>query len=792
MKTILRSLVVSLLLALFSNTTLAQTVQSCPSGQICTVYIMMNGVQGTTAANWKAQVTAYGNSYLAARNLPLDSPYVKFDSVFNHGGYLIGDLAEATVQWIAQAIKVVLPNDPDFIALIDRIRLYSANGYRVVLVGHSQGTFYTNFAYETIRDHVILIPTIPTLPDPTKLSIVNIASAADHVADGNGRYTTQCGDVMYVVPGSLPSNINNDGPASCSPGLGVHPVDLHLLDAYLAAGSKTQKQVYADFDLAASLPDPGCTGDINCYLKDNFSAIDSVNNFAQTFLENPISADGSTIQELSGTLRLTSYNNYTPGLTGPGMAPVPARLSVRSRRVFRGQFSVNTQYNSYGNPYGNNGTNSITLVNSVTNAVAAYWTLAPISVNTTWYPLNFTRTGTQISLFVDGVSYGSFPSNSTDGYYLMFDLKGNNTLQIRNLSVTLPTGTVAITANVPTQCSLNGVNITAPATLTNQYIGTKTLTCVAPAGYTLNSVTPPSQTLSAGGTANFAVSLTAIPQGNITWTPPSTTLNVTQGGSGYVDLVLKSVGGLSGNANLSLNCTTCGPSFSYNFPTSVALSANGSATVRMTLTDHGNAVGTYSYQYKARLGATGIATANITVKVIALPPMTVSCAFAWSPAVVGEANYVTASQVGGVPPVAFTLNNYNVTGPLTIFANSVGTLSATVKGTDNIGRVATNTCSIPAIATPTPVLSSLSVASMRKGVTTRVTLTGSGFIHGSQVRYCDSPAFGTNCPGATVTYVNGNQLVLPGIVWYFPGTLYFKVVNPGNLSSGIKTMTVTN
>ena len=795
-----KNLMCLFLLVVFSNMILAQNQPknpvACPPGKACTVFLWMNGVLGGPTSNeWEAKVKGYKSAYFATHDLPLDDNLVKFDFVFNKGGTGWGtlgpDLSQSNRQMALLLLHEVDINDPDFVALLDAIQAYSSKGYKVIGVGHSQGTLYMDLAYQGIRDKKVgtHVQSITFLPDNNKFQIVNIATPWPNVPDGNGMYTTQCGDGILKVTDTLPANINN-GYQTCASGGESHLIYWHLLDTYLIDRSLTQKQIFADLDLALGLPNPGCIGDYNCFFRDNFANDYSTTNYLANYRQ-------------MGNLKLAESSGISTGAILGGIGsldllnlPTPnsSEVSLRTRPIFKGEFTLSLRYSSSGAS-----NKRIALINAATNKLnppAAFWDLGPLSNNGDWHTLVLTRTSSQISVTVDGTAYAPFNSNMTDGYYIYFDLKdGINNLQIRNLSVIRNIGTVNITSDVATSCKLNGnIAVSAPGSST-QPIGNQLLTCSAPPGYKVTSIAPNSQELSAGAIARFAVTLTAIPtEGTIVWAPENYSLNVTQGGPGVANVTLKSQNGLSGSANLSLNCTNCAPNFEYKFPTVAALPANGSVTVQVNFTDHNNSPGLYNYQYKARVGPTAVAIANISVKVVALPPMIVNCAFAWSPAVVGEANSVIGTWSGGAAqPVAITLNNFNTAGPLTVFANSVGSLIVTVKGTDNIGRTASNTCLIPAVAMPTPVLSSLTVnSSPKKGIPIKVTLAGSGFVHGSQVRYCDSPAFGTNCPGATVTYVNGNQLALPGITWYVPATIYVRVVNPGNLSSGVKTLVVTN
>ncbi|MFA5792082.1 MAG: hypothetical protein WC884_03560 [Candidatus Paceibacterota bacterium] len=703
MKTILKLLVMLWLLVLSSGSVMAQTttVTPCPTGKTCTVFIWMNGIKGTSPVDWRTKVIAYGNTYRAAHNPSLDPTYFVFDSVFNHGGYSTEDLAQASAQWISQAIKQVDFSDQDFVALIDMIRLYSGNGYHVVLVGHSQATFYTNFAYEAIRDKKVFpIPTIPNLPDPTKLSVVNIASASDHVADGTGRYTTHCGDIMRIVPRSLPSNINNDGSTGCSSGLGVHPIDIHQLDAYLGYGSLSQLQIYADLDLAANLPDPGCAGDINCYLKDNFIGYYG-NNFRQ--VGDPILAYGSTIDTAShlGTLQMTSYNNYSPVLTGTGIASAPARLSLQSRRVFTGPFTVNLRYNAV-----KSGDGFIHI--SLNNASDGSPEFGLSAIKTGWQTLVFSKTDTEISLSVDGVLLGSTPSSAMNGYYLDFDLQGNNTLQVQNLSVVRgatapqpPTMTLTPETNNLSVVQGNSGSVNLTLKSQNGMTGNPSLGmwCMGscPSGFSYNFPNGTTTNLPANGSISARVTFnptTATPgtykyeyratlsgttavakitvtvtaptsqTPTMTLTPASNALSVVRGNPVTANLVLTSRNGMTGNPTITLYCSVaCPTGFSYNYTYGSArtLSANGTLPISATFTPSSSVtLGTSNFQYWVTLnGVTVKATIAVTVTASATTTTTGTI-------VVSTTNSVSTPC---------TLNGVAITAPVILTNQVVGTKS---------------------------------------------------------------------------------------------------------------------
>ena len=111
-----------------------------------------------------------------------------------------------------------------------------------------------------------------------------------------------------------------------------------------------------------------------------------------------------------------------------------------------GPFTASFQYSSIGT-----GTN-LTLSESLSNSAIAGVSLLAGGTHT----LTFTKTDTQIKVYVDGNLLQSKPSTRTTGYYLSFDLQGANNLQIQNLSVvrgaTTPT---PVPPTLTASCSAN-------------------------------------------------------------------------------------------------------------------------------------------------------------------------------------------------------------------------------------------------------------------------------------------------------------------------------------------------
>ena len=155
---------------------------------------------------------------------------------------------------------------------------------KTVCLGHSQGNFFCNLAYQVIRKD--LASSAYALPNNNVLEVVSIATPASYTADGRFQYVKYCKDVINAVPFAL--NYNYQNPADIVPcvlfptggflsdlqafaSLLLTPIgkgqgwNQHDMDAvYLAPGSDLLNHVMTL--IANTLPDPGCNGDERHYM----------------------------------------------------------------------------------------------------------------------------------------------------------------------------------------------------------------------------------------------------------------------------------------------------------------------------------------------------------------------------------------------------------------------------------------------------------------------------------------------------------------------------------------------
>ena len=128
--------------------------------------------------------------------------------------------------------SATLPFQPDLLTHEAFYTSQLALGQRIVVVAHSQGSLYANQAYDVV-----------TAQGGSDLfHIVAVATPAHSIA-GFGPYFTLAGDVITLVPGSLPENIANDPPSPCLDG---HAVACHLFDSSymdIQNGDKTRPAI---------------------------------------------------------------------------------------------------------------------------------------------------------------------------------------------------------------------------------------------------------------------------------------------------------------------------------------------------------------------------------------------------------------------------------------------------------------------------------------------------------------------------------------------------------------------
>ena len=414
----------------------------------------------------------------------------------------------------------------DYVTILNRVKDLLRQGQQVILLGHSQGNFYTNFVYEEISANTAFLQEIGlTLPNSNALNMVGISVPSSYMADGRNMYLTHCNDAIQLVPGHLPANFSSSGcavanvitgPLSISQAtqyatelrnLASFPstwsgffgrfkslfnlpravlyvwrlydaVQQHYLEkGYLTStdGSLTNISRKIVRMLEDSLPDPGCGGDANCYLKDSFRTIDYTGNWLQT--GDLQAAKNSSAKQASGILELYTKGYFVAGGGSGSTVYAPGKITLRTRRVFTGPFKADLQFNHIGG-----GVSTISLKKAVDNTTALSITVnngpgqnsvkvypassvpMPTASNFRgWRQLTFTKTDTRVGIAIGSTSWALNTSDTMSGYYLELNSVGDNTLQIRNLSV-VRTGVTPPPPPPPTltaTCSANPVVILA-------------------------------------------------------------------------------------------------------------------------------------------------------------------------------------------------------------------------------------------------------------------------------------------------------------------------------------------
>lgn len=263
------------------------------------------------------------------------------------------------------------------------------------------------------------------------------------------------------------------------------------------------------------------------------------------------------------------------------------------------------------------------------------------------------------------------------------------------------TGTVNVTVSGYSgniSCTLNSSNITAPTTLSSQATGNYTLSCTPPSGYSVSSISPSSsQTLSAGGTVTFAVTLTTVPSYTFTTVNGSQTVQAgNQVGYGlnltpvnnFTYPVTVFVSGLPSNtsiispSSLTFNIgPTSGASFTLTLQTT-----GGTPTGAYTLTLHAQGGGIDQYLYP-------------TLIVTAPPPgpLSVSCSMSPNPINLGSGTSQIATATGGSGGYLYSFNggsyqSSNSGG--TFLPPDAGVWSYNVTVKDSSNTTASNNCNV--------------------------------------------------------------------------------------------------
>ncbi len=108
-------------------------------------------------------------------------------------------VVQNTIQFLSNINRIT---DEDIRDHIDMYRKDLSDGYKIVLLGHSQGNFYANFEYDILSSESV--------------GVVSVATPADRVGDGREHYTTFYEDaivhaVRFMYPESyvyLPPNMH--------------------------------------------------------------------------------------------------------------------------------------------------------------------------------------------------------------------------------------------------------------------------------------------------------------------------------------------------------------------------------------------------------------------------------------------------------------------------------------------------------------------------------------------------------------------------------------------------------
>ncbi len=138
-------------------------------------------------------------------------------------------VVEKTLEYLGEGYKIA---DED---VRDHIKMYKEDlddGYKVILIGHSQGNFYANVEYDILSSDSV--------------GVVAVATPADRVGDGSEHYTTFYEDVIihavrFFYPESyfyLPPNMHAQ---RCG------DIDCHSFrSSYLHPGNESREKIIND------------------------------------------------------------------------------------------------------------------------------------------------------------------------------------------------------------------------------------------------------------------------------------------------------------------------------------------------------------------------------------------------------------------------------------------------------------------------------------------------------------------------------------------------------------------
>lgn len=445
MKNGFRSIVFQfLLLAILSS---GMAMAQCPNGK--TNVILVNGILTPTAARWSNRVAGIGEKFFAThpKLIPACIEFVAFYNQSNGrlsdamesaqfavniadlGPYLadldkltdpangpypligmgsvVSGYTEAVVSGRLQGPLNARPQDyKDLVSLI-KTKLQAHEG--VILIGHSEGNYYVNYAYqEIVADKTAQAQWGISLPNLNWLSVVGIANPSNFSADGRYNYITDCNDIIQVVPQHLPANSGNavncaildliSGPLTAAEAASLYvswrsAVDplktwkdlvtrliidsitaislphyvayagrlwfaarTHSLDAYMADGSNSQKQIYqlleSSIDLSVSRgavpPPPVLTA--TCFAN---PAIITAGQ-STVFSGSSAAGGGGVIAQswggvVSGSFSTATYATSSSAPAGIGKATytVSDNSSPKQTAVANCQVQVNASVSSY-------------------------------------------------------------------------------------------------------------------------------------------------------------------------------------------------------------------------------------------------------------------------------------------------------------------------------------------------------------------------------------------------------------------------------------------------------------
>jgi len=337
--------------------------------------------------------------------------------------------------------------------------------------------------------------------------------------------------------------------------------------------------------------------------------------------------------------------------------------------------------------------------------------------------------------------------------------------------VTPSTGTVKVDVSGYSgtiNCKLNSNDLSAPVTWNSQPAVSYTLSCTAPSGYSITSITPdPTQMLSAGATVTFMVNLAAAPTPSFTFVTLNASKTVEAGKNIGFDLSLNPVTGFFAEVSVfvaGLPANTAVVNATLKFSVGPVNGAN----FTLTLQTSGNTpVGTHPLTLTA-LGGGISKTLSLSLTVTPAPPapLSVSCYLSPNPVNLGQGTTLFVSATGGSGSYVYSLNGgvFQSGNSSVVIPPNAGTVSYSAVAKDSSGITASANCSVNVTGVAPGISGSIWDSQPTGGVQFSGNLSGNAFTSAASVWFY-GPGCSNGCqhPSAGVSVLSLTNIRLTNV-----------------------------